>query len=129
MRQRPSVRVAPPSAPPRGVVVVVVTVDDRGRLPLADIGIGWAAGTPVTMWPEQSGVVLCLGCRGRAGARAVRLDGRRRILLPPGIRHLAEIGPGARVVVVRAEPGSVLHVVGASDAAQAILTALGAPRG
>jgi bifunctional DNA-binding transcriptional regulator/antitoxin component of YhaV-PrlF toxin-antitoxin module len=103
-------------------VTTVVTVDDRGRLPLAQSGTRWGPGTPVALAARQGGLAITrVARRGGRQACVTHLDRRGRVLVPPGIRHLAHVGPGERVVILTQDDGDGVYVVATSRAAGAIL--------
>jgi bifunctional DNA-binding transcriptional regulator/antitoxin component of YhaV-PrlF toxin-antitoxin module len=113
----------PDGAP--ATVTAVVTVDPAGRLPLAAAAAGGVVCEPGNAFRlrVENGVLVARESTPGDGGRisAVRLDGRGRLLVPPGIRHLARIRPGDRVVVIVTDDGSEIRVVSAGRAAAIIL--------
>jgi len=106
-------------------VAAVVRVDDRGRVPLADVAMQWEPGTEASIRPAGCDMlVLRHESEPSAGWQlAGHVDGRRRLVLPPGVRHLVGIPAGARAVLLVADGGREICLI-AVRATSAIFTAI-----
>ena len=100
-------------------LIAFAAVDGRGRLPLAACGGRFAPHASVTL----SIVGGTLRLQGYAPRRAARvLDGRSRLLIPAGWRHLAGLEPATRALIV--ETGGDIWVIPADRAATVLAGAL-----
>lgn len=104
---------------PAAGCLAVACVDGRGRLPLAALGAAWQAGATVSVRAAAMGIVVRQAVPG--GRMTLRLDGRCRLFIPLGVRHLAGLEPGSRVVVLATADAKALNVIAAQAAGTAIM--------
>jgi hypothetical protein len=85
--------------------VSVATLDVQGRLSIGQAArvIGWPPGQLLSLMVRDEAVVLAAerpGGWARVAGLGLPVDGRWRVQIPFGVRHLLGLGPGSRLVVV-----------------------------